>query len=746
MSDYQVTIRLSAQNNTGAAVTGASRDIDRLTNNVRRAGQESAAMGRQTSAAFTQIRTAAIGMATAFIGSRLIDMIGDMSALGQEAQSAANTFEALTGGSEAAGAALEMLRARTRGIVDDMTLMQGTNKFLLMGLAESTEQAGQLAEAAVTMGSAMGMNAGTAMADFAALLANQSIPRLDNFGISSDRVRQRLEELKAAGMGAQEAFAAAVLEEYNANLDKLGDSVERNVSAVDQLNTKMNNLTQDIGERVFQIVNEAANTLNMVIAMADAAERRVAWQSDRNARAQPYLEAMGANRLEFTLFGQPLYQSNLYSEATPEAQALAAQLVLYDDIDAARRRQARQAYAYFQEQAQAQRELIRQEEELAERQRVVMQNQTAFQQVYHEIAGPARSTRGRIGDTLLFSREEVDAALASLSDLEYGLELLKGYSEEGLVGESDLAMFERMFEQAEGWADQMERGAKALENMNLSQLLGEGGGGLAGEITDDVMALMRESGMDDAQLEEFQRAFNLGTGRITEASLIYRDQVLPLLMSVAQEYGPEEALNAMNEWIAGSQSSLLAGQAQYGTAMTGFYMTGGAGGGTLDVRPGDTLSGLAARTGMSVQDLMRITGTSDPRLLQVGSYNMSGSSGGVGRISDHPLIGPALDMLGGDGGLSEIQEYQRQISQDTEDTANSMTKAADEAERFKSAIDTVSSKVNEVTLKLNVIDPAGLLKLLNLEGLLTLMGGAARDNGGLVPGTTLRAGRTAATT
>jgi hypothetical protein len=52
------------------------------------------------------------------------------------------------------------------------------------------------------------------MAYFNAMLANQSIERLDTFGISSGRVRQRIEEQMAAtaGLSREQAFVNAVME------------------------------------------------------------------------------------------------------------------------------------------------------------------------------------------------------------------------------------------------------------------------------------------------------------------------------------------------------------------------------------------------------------------------------------------------------------------------------------------------------------------------------------------------------
>jgi hypothetical protein len=83
-------------------------------------------------------------------------------------------------------------------MVSDAELMKSANQFLVMGLADSTEEASKFAEMATQLGRAMGKEAVPAMADFAAMLANQSIPRLDTFGISSGNVRQSIEaQMKA---------------------------------------------------------------------------------------------------------------------------------------------------------------------------------------------------------------------------------------------------------------------------------------------------------------------------------------------------------------------------------------------------------------------------------------------------------------------------------------------------------------------------------------------------------------------
>jgi len=94
--------------------------------------------------------------------------------------------------------AMEQLRDATRGMVADDDLMAAANKFVAMGLAENTEEAAKLSEMATQLGMAMGEDATASMENFALMLANQSILRLDSFGISSGKVRERIEELTGA--------------------------------------------------------------------------------------------------------------------------------------------------------------------------------------------------------------------------------------------------------------------------------------------------------------------------------------------------------------------------------------------------------------------------------------------------------------------------------------------------------------------------------------------------------------------
>ncbi|MDR0608015.1 MAG: hypothetical protein LBG52_06870 [Candidatus Peribacteria bacterium] len=94
----------------------------------------------------------------------------------------------------------------------------------------------------------MGNSATQSMADFAALLANQSLPRLDTFGISSGKVRERIEELMnaTAGMTREEAFMTAVMEEGTKSMERLGVQSDTAGEKMQKMNTMLYNAKVNI--------------------------------------------------------------------------------------------------------------------------------------------------------------------------------------------------------------------------------------------------------------------------------------------------------------------------------------------------------------------------------------------------------------------------------------------------------------------------------------------------------------------
>lgn len=153
--------------------------------------------------------------------------------------------------------ALQQLREATRGMVADADLWQAGNKFLAMGLADTTEGAAKLSEMATQLGMAMGEDATSSMENFALMMANQSIPRLDSFGISSSKVRERIKELMDAteGLTRETAFNQAVMEQAAITMEKVGEQAQGSAAGIARLQAFFANLKLKAGQALQPILD-----------------------------------------------------------------------------------------------------------------------------------------------------------------------------------------------------------------------------------------------------------------------------------------------------------------------------------------------------------------------------------------------------------------------------------------------------------------------------------------------------------
>jgi len=276
-------------------------DTDALAAGLKQAGD----MLRQTAAQFKQVEQSTpklkapsaapydaiikrlMGWATGAISvagaMKMIDTAVDLTMIGAQAQRLNNTFVALAGGTDQAQRAMEQLRAATQGTVSDMQLQMAASKFLAMGIAQTTDEAAQLTKMATQLGMAMGQDATTAAQDFALMLANQSIMRLDNFGISSGRVRQRIEELQKAfpGLTREAAFNKAVLEEGARAMERMGDQTKGLSGDIARLKSSTANIQANVGQTLAISAESGAGGLLKVAQYLE----RITAQSVRTGQA-----------------------------------------------------------------------------------------------------------------------------------------------------------------------------------------------------------------------------------------------------------------------------------------------------------------------------------------------------------------------------------------------------------------------------------------------------------------------------
>lgn len=180
----------------------------------------------------------------------------ELGKLGAQAERTERGFTTISGGADKAAANLDAMMRATNGAIDRTTAMGLANQMMQMGLADSADSLAKNAEMATRLGAAMGVDAITAMENWNAMLANQSLPRLDTYGISSGRVRTRINELMAAtaDLTREQAFNIAVMEEGQAALDRLGPAIEDNALKIEQSQAAWADLKNEIGMALSDMV------------------------------------------------------------------------------------------------------------------------------------------------------------------------------------------------------------------------------------------------------------------------------------------------------------------------------------------------------------------------------------------------------------------------------------------------------------------------------------------------------------
>lgn len=191
------------------------------------------------------------GLVTLAVGAAKAAL--DLGNLGQTVLKQQAYFEVWAGGADKAARALTDMDAAVGGSLAQSEKMAAVSKLMGMGLAETSEKAAYLSKMAVLLGGET-RSAGDAISEFSAMLANQSIERLDTFGISSGKVRERIAALKAEtkGMTTEAAFMTAVMETGAQKMALLEAAGVRSTTAAGDLTTAWKNLREEVAKGLAQ--------------------------------------------------------------------------------------------------------------------------------------------------------------------------------------------------------------------------------------------------------------------------------------------------------------------------------------------------------------------------------------------------------------------------------------------------------------------------------------------------------------
>ena len=242
---FKLAAVLEFANKAGPGIKAAEKDMGGL-------GKAAAAVGT----ALTVAGVVAAGKAAYELG-----------VLGAQSLRTKHAFEMISGSAYDASENLDAMRRATRGAMSEQAMMATASQLLQMGLAGNAAELEQVTTMATRLGSAMGKEAGPAVEEFSLMLANQSIPRLDTFGISASKVRVRILELQAAtpGLSREMAFMQATMEEGTAAMERLGEVVEDEMLANERLEASWADLKAMAGEMLAPAMADVATALTEVI-------------------------------------------------------------------------------------------------------------------------------------------------------------------------------------------------------------------------------------------------------------------------------------------------------------------------------------------------------------------------------------------------------------------------------------------------------------------------------------------------
>lgn len=149
--------------------------------------------------------SAAVAVGGVVLAYKTLEKASELARAGAEVDYLKTKFDNLAASIGTTGKALLIdLKAATRGTVADMDLVAGAVELMSLKLVKSHDEAVRLTSVA----GALGWN----LNQLSLVITNQSTQRLDQLGLSIEAVVPRFNELKDAGLEAQEAMAMAVVE------------------------------------------------------------------------------------------------------------------------------------------------------------------------------------------------------------------------------------------------------------------------------------------------------------------------------------------------------------------------------------------------------------------------------------------------------------------------------------------------------------------------------------------------------
>jgi len=623
MADTQVTITISAKDN----FTTVMNKYDQAVKKAETSTKKMSTTNKGATQSFKDMGGVVQGVFGAAVLQQFGQAVGQLNEMGIEAGRADKVFRNLSKTIGGYDNAMARLRQTTDGVIDDTSLQLAANKLLLSGMAQTGDELNKIVNISTKLGAAMGKDATSAMEEFGLMLMNQSVRRLDTFGISASNVRLRMEGLKESGMDAEEAFKIATFEQADVAMTKLGDAANISATAWDKMGTRIDNAVSSLSVFVSTALEAGAQLAELLLFMEDVDRHAIVNQILTGALGSTVGNAAhGAGSAALDM--NPLVLFQRYNDlviggasrlANPQSNATNTSQFFNDQVGTLQQ----------------------------------MQRQAQIDRFNSGMGGIGRGIRGGLGNidihsllqgvfdinvgnfqrdasnTLEYGRahtgaggvmdsQSLDSLKASVSFLEKKATTL---SENPFIKDDQLDLIRSIVDETKEFADNAERARKAFDDMNLSELFGQTSGGTLGEITDTVV----EKIADPERRAAARAALDQSSGRTTDTSIFFEDEASVVLAKIFDEFGVTMGTEAAERMDQAFKDARFAGLSPDETRelvldALGFGL-GAGDGGTLTIAPGDTPWGLSRTTGYSIEE---IQATGDGRFIYPGTYNMGG--------------------------------------------------------------------------------------------------------------------------
>lgn len=293
-----VQVDITALNNASPVIKQVAADIGGLETSASKAAAGTSGMNSEMqSAEMTAMSYAtAIGMittaVTVMIGAYEMGEIGAQnSRLIESGQTLARSY----------GDSLDQILAKVSeaslGTVSNMSIIESSNKAMMLGVSGSAEQLASLMEIAALRGRAMGISTTQAFDDMVRGIGRMSPMILDNLGIVVDAEGTYGAYAASIGKSSSEltrsekiqALLNKVIEEGNELLDDAGGLVDDNAAKYERLEARIDNYQATL---VIAVDNAINPSIEAFLNMSDAMDRASEATGFTDQRSRIYLGAM----------------------------------------------------------------------------------------------------------------------------------------------------------------------------------------------------------------------------------------------------------------------------------------------------------------------------------------------------------------------------------------------------------------------------------------------------------------------